>query len=215
MNQLQTYKNQQIAQKESDPDLAQLASLTTTSKVSVWRLWTYIVAKVGFDLQELFIMHKAEIEALIKAQKVTNVDYYRTLLFAYRDGHTFNRESLEYTSAYTDEDILTAQIIKRVAVRSLKIENRLTLQVKVATEDETGALSKIEDAVLERIKSYVFVNSNAVQIEYFSDKADDLKLELEVYIDNTIIGTDGVRIDGTDNAPRYQCYKCIFRKQEL
>jgi hypothetical protein len=198
---IQTYKNSQLSEKESNPELADLVQTNSTSKVSVWNLWFYITAFVANNLSELFSVHKTEINALIQAQKVTNIDYYRTILFAYRDGHTFDRATLEYTGIYTDEQIATAQIIKRVAVQALKIENRLTLQVKLATEDENGALAKIEDEVLNRIDSYVFVSSNGVQIEYFSDKADDLRLEFDVYIDNTVLDSNGFRIDGTANTP--------------
>jgi hypothetical protein len=198
MSQIQTYKEAQTTQKES---YTELTSLNSTSKVSVFNLWFFIVSFLANTLKELYEVHQTELAALIKAQKVTNIDYYRTILFAYRDGHTFNRETLEFATTYTDEEIAAAQIIKRVAVQALKVENRLTLQVKVATEDEEGKLTKIEDEVLARIESYVFVNSNGVQIEYFSDQADDLRLSLEIYIDNTILDSNGVRIDGTSNTP--------------
>lgn len=201
MSQIQTYKNLQNTQKENSPQLADLVEINSSSKVAVWSLWSYIVAFIANNLRELFSLHKTEIEALIKAQKITNIDYYRTILYAYRDGHTFSRSALEYADTYTVAEIAAAQIIKRVAVQALKKENRLTLQIKVATEDEAGNLTKIDETTLTRIENYVFVNSNAVQIEYFSDKADDLKLTLDVYIDNTILGTDGVRIDGTSNTP--------------
>ena len=198
MSQIQTYKELQTSEKEAAPELL---SLNSTSKVSVFNLWFYIVAFIANDLRTLFTVHKTEINSLIKAQKVTNIDYYRTILFAYRDGHTFDRQNLVYTGNYTDEQIAATQIIKRVAVQPLRVENRLTLQVKLATEDETGTLVKIDEETLARIEEYVFVNSNGVQIEYFSDKADDLRIEIDVYIDNTILGTDGSRIDGTANTP--------------
>ncbi len=198
MSQIQTYKDLQTSEKEAAPELV---NLNSTSKVSVFNLWFYIVSFIANDLRTLFTVHETEINSLIKAQKVTNIDYYRTILFAYRDGHTFDRESLSYSDDYTDEQIAAAQIIKRVAVQPLKVENRLTLQVKLATEDETGALVKIDEETLARIEEYVFVNSNGVQIQYFSDKADDLRLEFDVYIDNTILNSDGSRIDGTDNTP--------------
>ncbi|MEE9408118.1 MAG: hypothetical protein V3V28_08595 [Polaribacter sp.] len=198
MSNIQEYKEKQIAQKESLPELT---SLDSSSKVSIWSQWFYIVGFVANSLKELFTLHKTEIQALIKAQKITNIDYYRTILFAYRDGHTFSRSALEYSDDYTANEIAAAQIIKRVAVQALKIENRLSLFVKIATEDANGKLTKIDEATLTRIENYVFVNSNAVQIEYFSDKADDLRIELDVYIDNTILSSDGVRIDGTSNTP--------------
>jgi hypothetical protein len=176
-----------------------LDSLNSTSKVSIWRNFLYITAFIGNSLKELFELHKLEVQDLLDNQIITNLEYYRNLLFDYRDGHTFNREALIYTGDYTDEQIEASKIIKRVAVESVRVENVNTLYVKLATEDSSGKLVKLEQEVLDRIEDHVFVNSNGVQIVYFSEDADKLRLEINVYIDPTILDSEGVRIDGTAN----------------
>jgi len=199
MNDIQTYKNQQTTNKESFPELSELNS---SSKVSIWNLWFYIIAFTANALKDLYSIHQQEMLSLIDNQKIGGLNYYRSIVLNFRDGHPFDREILEYTGTYADEEIATAQIVKRAAIQSITNEGRKQLFLKLATEDEVGNLVKIEDEVLERISEYMQPNINAgTYISYFSDKADDLKMELDVYIDNTILATDGSRIDGTNNTP--------------
>lgn len=199
MSNIQTYKNLQISEKEASPELS---NLNSTSKVSIFNLWFYIVAFLANTLKELYDLHRQEMLDLIDNQKVGSLNYYRNIVLNFRDGHPFDRENLVYTGTYTEEQIEAAKIVKRAAIQSITNEGRKQLFLKLATEDENGNLAKIEPAVLERIEEYVYPNINAgTYIEYFSDKADDLKMEIDVYIDNTILDTNGVRIDGTSNTP--------------
>ena len=199
MSNIQTYQTHQTQQKES---YTELVNLNSSSKVSSWRLWFYIVAFVANSLKELYAIHQLEIIALIDNQKIGSLNYYRSIVLAFRDGHPFDRELLEYTGNYTEEEIEAAQIVKRAAIQSITNEGRKQLFLKLATEDENGNLAKIEDEVLERISAYMYPNINAgTYIEYFSGKADDLRVVLNVYIDNTILAIDGSRIDGTSNTP--------------
>ena len=199
MSNIQTYQTHQLEKKENYPELVDLNS---SSKVANWRLWFYIVAFLANSLKELYDVHQQEMLYLIDRQKIGSLNYYRNIVLAFRDGHPFDRESLKYTGVYTDEEIAVAQIVKRAAIQSITNEGRKKLFLKLATEDENGDLQKIESEVLDRISAYMYPNINAgTYIEYFSDKADDLRFEINVYIDNTILSTEGVRIDGTNNTP--------------
>tara|TARA_R110002096_G_scaffold301316_2_gene496187 strand:- start:291 stop:1139 length:849 start_codon:yes stop_codon:yes gene_type:complete len=196
---IQQYKDQQTDQKDS---FIELVNLSSNSKVSIFNLWFYIVAFVANSLKELYDIHEQEIVYLIDNQKIGSLNYYRTIVLAFRDGHTFDRETLQYIGNYTEAEIAEAQIVKRAAIQSITNEGRKQLFLKLATEDSEGNLQKIESDVLDRISAYMYPNINAgTYIEYFSDKADDLRIELDVYIDNTILSADGVRIDGTSNSP--------------
>jgi hypothetical protein len=199
MSSIQTYKDEQTDQKET---YTELVDLNSSSKVSIFNLWFFIIAFTANSLKELYDIHQQEMAALIDAQKIGSLNYYRDVVLSFRDGHPFDSESLEYTGTYTDEEIATAQIVKRAAIQSITNEGRKQLFLKLATEDENGNLQKIEDDVLARISAYMYPNINAgTYISYFSDKADDLKMELDVYIDNTILDTGGSRIDATSNTP--------------
>lgn len=198
---VQSYINKMLEERNANVELSGLQESDTNSRVSIWRNFLYIVAFVANNLNELFELHKNEVQNLLDNQIITNLAYYRNLLFNYRDGHTFDREALQYIGTYTEEQIISSKIIKRVAIQSVRIENVNTLYVKLATEDESGKLIKIDSQTLDRIEDYVFVNSNAIQIVYFSEDADKLRLEINVFIDPSIIGVDGARIDGTSNTP--------------
>jgi hypothetical protein len=202
MSYIEEYRNKMLAEKNANQLLDVFNdNSASTSKVSIWRNFIYIVAFLANNLKELFELFKVEVQTLLDNQIITNLEYYRNLLFEYRDGHTFNRESLIYEGDYTDEQIETSKIIKRVAVQAVRVENVNTLYVKLATEDNTGKLVKLNQETLERIEDYIFVNSNAVQIVYFSEDADKLRLEINVYVDASILSLEGARIDGTENTP--------------
>ena len=199
MSNINTFKDRLKKEKEK---ISELSSLTSSSKVSIWNFWIYLVSFLANNLLELYALHQKEITELIDNQKLGSLNYYRNLALNFRDGHSFDREKLEYVGAYTDEEIEQAKKVKRAAIQSITVEGRKKLFLKLATEDSDGNLAKIDEDVLNRISKYMYPNVNAgTYIEYFSDEADELKLELDVYIDNTILSIGGERIDGTSNAP--------------
>ena len=196
---VEVFKQHQIDKKAQ---LSELDPLDSTSKVSIFRLWINIVASLANTLKELYALEKEEINQLIGEQKLGTLNYYRETALAYRDGHPFNRESLTWAGTYTDAEIATSQIVKRAAIQSTEVEGRKRLFLKLATEDSGGNLAKIDATTLGRIKDYMQPNIHAgTYIEYFSDKADDLRFEIDVYIDTQILLETGERIDGQSNAP--------------
>ena len=211
MSNIQTYQEQQLAQKNNNPDLASLTEITSNSKVSIWRLWLYICAFIANDLRQLYGVHKQEVADLINAQKITNEEYYRTVALAFRDGHTFDSEKLEYYGNYTDAQIADAQKIKRCAVQVVTAQGRQKLFVKVATEDANGKLVKLPADVFARFQTYMNLNKPAgVNIVYQSIDADKIRITADVYVDTSILLLNGDRIDGQFNAPVEQAVYDFF-----
>lgn len=193
---VQTYLNQMLAEKNANTNLD---NLTTESKVSVWRNFLYVVAFIANFVKELQEVHEHEINDLIAAQKRTNLEYYRNIVLNYRDGHSFNRESLVYTGTYTEEQIVLSKIVKRAAANETTENGIKKISLKLATE-VNGELKEIEEASLNRIKEHVFINAPAgTNVSIISIRPDELKLELNVYIDPQILDFNGNRIDGTAN----------------
>jgi hypothetical protein len=196
MSYTQTYINKMISEKNA---AAALESLTSDSKVSVWRNLIFIAAFMANFIKELQGIHETEIAALIDAQKLTNLNYYREVVFEYRDGHPFDREGLFYTGTYTDEEIASAQLVKRAAAQQINENGIQKIALKLATETN-GELTEIAATTLDRIKQHVFVNAPAgTNLSITSNRADEIKLEVDVYIDPQILTTTGVRVDGTAN----------------
>jgi len=199
MSVLTTYQQQHLDQKGNYPELA---TLNSTSKVSVWRLWVYVVSFVANTVRELVSIHKDEINWLIEQQRVTGLKYYQEKVLQYRYGHPFDRENLVYTGVYTDAEIVAAQIVKRAAVLTINRDGRQILFIKLATIDINGKLAKIDAPAMLLVQDYMFPNTAAgTNIEYYSDNADELKMDIDVYIDPQILSVDGTRIDGSSNTP--------------
>lgn len=195
---VQDYTNDMIAQKESNEALAVANS---TSKVSVWRNILYVVAYIANFNKELQDIHKQEVIALIDAQKHTNLNYYREVVFNYRDGHSFDTETLAYIGSYTDEEIEAAKIVKRAAAQAVTVNGIKKIFLKLATLDTDNNLTAIDADILQRINNHIFINAPAgTNFEAISNRADELKLEIDVYIDPQILQQNGDRVDGSENA---------------
>lgn len=196
MSVVQDYINKMLADKNA---ITALENLSSESKVSIWRNFIYVVAFIANFVKELQDVHETEIAALIDAQKLTNLNYYRDIVFNYRDGHTFDREALIYTGTYTDEQIETSQIVKRAAAGETNENGIKKISLKLATE-VNGELQEIDENALLRIKEHVFINAPAgTNLSIISIRPDELKIEVDVYIDPQILTTSGVRVDGTAN----------------
>lgn len=196
MSYVQDYLTKMLAEKNATTTLD---ALTSTSKASIWRNFMYVVAFIANFVKELQEVHETENVVLIDNQKLTNLNYYRDVVFAYRDGHPFDRESLAYTGVYTDEEIELAKIVKRAAAGQTNENGIQKISLKLATE-VNNELQEIDDVALDRIKEHVFINAPAgTNLSIISIRPDELKLEVDVYIDPQILTATGVRVDGTAN----------------
>ena len=196
MSYVQNYINEMLVQKNAS---TALEDLTSESKVSIWRNFIFVVAFIANFVKELHTIHESEIAALIDAQKLTNLNYYRDVVFNYRDGHTFDRETLLYTGIYTDEEIELSKIVKRAAANQTNENGIQKISLKLATE-VNDELQEIDAIALDRIKEHVFINAPAgTNLSIISIRPDELKLEVDVFIDPQILTTNGTRIDGTAN----------------
>lgn len=208
MSVVQDYINKMLAEKQAN---TALVDLTSDSKVSIWRNFIYVVAFIANFVKELQDVHETEVAALIDAQKITNLNYYRDIVFNYRDGHGdfFDRESLKYIESYkdvndvlitkTEEEIELSKIVKRAAAGETNENGIKKISLKLATE-VNGELQEIDENALVRIKEHVFINAPAgTNLSIISIRPDELNIEVDVYIDPQILTTSGVRVDGTAN----------------
>ena len=160
MSYTQDYINKMLAEKDANTTLD---DLTTESRVSIWRNFMYVVAFIANFVRELQDVHEQEVATLIDNQKLTNLNYYREVVFNYRDGHPFDREGLAYTDTYTDEEIEAAKVVKRAAADETNENGIKKISLKLATEVD-GELQELEETTLDRIKEHVFVNAPASSI---------------------------------------------------
>ena len=94
-----------IAQKENQPALS---GLTSTSKVSEWRLWTYIVAVCTWTLEKLFVQHQVDVESLLLQKLPHTLNWYKNKALAYQHGQSLATGSDEYDNATLSEQVVVA-----------------------------------------------------------------------------------------------------------
>src|SRR5258705_7141932 len=87
--------------------------LTSTSKVAIYRLFTYIVASAVYLLEKLFDNHKKEIDTAIYEQKSGTPRWYRNMSLEFQYGFDLLEDSDKFDNAgFTTDQIEASKIIK-------------------------------------------------------------------------------------------------------
>ncbi|MDZ4147881.1 MAG: nucleotidyltransferase [Flavobacteriaceae bacterium] len=173
-----------------------LTALTSTSKVAVWRIWTFITATVIWTLEKLFDIHKAEVQELIANLRPGTPLWYRNKALDFQYGFALLPDSdLFDNTAATQEQIDASKIIKFSAVTEAETESRVI--IKIATE-EGGKLAPIaidRQAVFEAYIAEIKYAGVAVTVINFLP--DILKLQIRIFRDPLLIDENGTdRLSG-------------------
>jgi hypothetical protein len=178
---------------------AGLTDLNSSSKTAVWRMWTYIVAVTVWALENLFDLHKNEVNTLINEKAPHSLRWYANKAKDFQYGSELvDGEDYYNNTTLSEEEVTKRKIIAFSAV----VEQAKGLRLKVAriVSDDLDALSNIQlasfEAYMNRIKD---AGVNPLIIE--SLPADNLKLTLNIYYNPLVLDNTGARLDGTDPNP--------------
>jgi hypothetical protein len=178
---------------------AGLADMNSSSKVAVWRLWTYVVAVTVWALENLFDFHKNEVNTLINEKAPHSLRWYANKAKDFQYGSELVHEEDYYDNSNLSEDELEE---RKIIAFSAIVEQAKGLRLKVAriVNDDLDALSVSQLAAFEeymnRIKD---AGVNPLVVE--SLPADSLKLTLTIYYNPLVLDNTGARLDGTDPDP--------------
>lgn len=190
-----------IAEKDAQPALAELNS---PSKVSIWRLFTYVFSASAWTLQKRQDLHKAEVLAMIQNERVHYLTWYEELAKSFQYGHPLIPDSDQYdNTGLSESDIEDARVIKYAAAQEVynTDENLKGVRLKLATIVD-GDLAPVPDAQMAAFKAYINkVKDAGVKIYESTSAADSLKLEVTIYYDPLVLDADGKRLDGTNDTP--------------
>jgi hypothetical protein len=179
----------------SDADTAD--NLTSTSKVSIWRLWVYIQAMAIWVHEGIFEAHKAEIEALIALNKLHTALWYKGKALAFQFG--FDIGELDYydNTGVDDSLVKASKIISQASVEELGGR----LKIKVATLDGE-VLAPIDETQKAAFTQYMsLVRDAGTRLEIISRPPDDFKAVIDIYYDPLILDGLGARLDGNNETP--------------
>jgi hypothetical protein len=167
-----------------------LGSLTSTSKVALWRLFVYVVAFCIYTLEVLFDAFRTEIDAKVRANRPHTADWYRAKALAFQYG-----DELVDSDEYEVIDI-EKQIIKQVAI----VEGDRKIAVKVATLDGTELAPLPDINQVNAFATYMNqVKDAGTLLEIVNEVADKLKVDMEFHYDALVVRNDGTTIDTGEN----------------
>ena len=168
-----------------------LASLNSTSKVAIYRLFVFIVSYSIFVLQILFDTHKKEVNDIIEAKMPHRPSWYRTKALDFQYGHALIVDSDKYdNTGFTAEEIENSKIIKYSAVT----KNGGQLLIKIASESG-GGLTPITDPQKVAFDAYVEeITDCGVKYVVINKLPDILLLNLQIFRDPLVLNENGLSI---------------------
>ncbi len=168
-----------------------LVLLNSISKVSIWRLFIFVVAFSIWVLENLFNTHKKEVDDIINAKFPHRASWYRTKAKAFQYGFDLITDTDKYdNTGFADEQIETSKIIKYSAVT----KNAGQLLMKIATEIN-GVLSPIPPEVKEAFDAYIEeIADEGVNYIVVNNLPDILLLKLQIFRDPLVLSDTGMSI---------------------
>lgn len=186
--------DQMLEQKNSSEELA---TANSTSKVGLLRRLLYIVSFAIASLDELFEIHKEEVAQISEEKSPHQENWYQQKALDFQFGYALVDDTDVYdNSDLTDEEIEISKIIKyAVAVQE---KDKSTLFVKIADVNK----DPITETQLIAFESYINdVADMGVHITVVNLEADNLKLELNVYYDDTVLSSEGLLLKDNTTYP--------------
>lgn len=171
------------------------ANLTSTSEVSDWQLWCFIMSECIGDLEELFDLHRSDVVALIAEEKPHTLQWYVGKAIAYQHGDSLPDGSDIYATVRDADD--AARVVKFAA----GVEASTEVRIKVA-KGAVGSREALSGAELTGFTAYMKrVKDAGVRIRCTSGDPDNLQLKVNVYYDPLVLAGDGSRLDGSATTP--------------
>lgn len=181
-----------IAAKTDD---GTLSGLSSSSNVSIWLLWTYIVAVCQWTLESLFDAHKNEVSMIIAGQKPHSLQWYVTMAKAFQYGITLPPDSDVY--AVVPPSSLAVLVVQYAAA----VELVNLVRIKVANSSG-GVLTPLSGPQLTALTAYMGrIKDAGVRLQLTSGPPDNLQLALTIFYDPLVLDSAGARLDGTATTP--------------
>lgn len=159
------------------------SKLTSTSKVSIWRLIVFIVSYAIF-------LHEQIVEKNAENSRPHTKRWYREQALGFMDGFELIWKDGQFqydTSGMSEVQIAEAKPVTHVAITEAA---NGVLVVKTATA-QNGETMPLNPAVHLRFQTYMSqIKDAGNRIDYINQVADDLRLELIVWVDDLIIDID-------------------------
>lgn len=195
-----------ISQVQADTTLS--SQLTSTSKVAVWRLWTYVIATCFWTIEKLQDLFRIETDEKIATLKPHSLRWYALKAKAFEYGYDLIQDEDYYDNSGLEEsDLEAALLIAYAAV----VEQTRGLRIKVA-KDAGADLAALTEPELDAFKEYMSrVKDAGVKLLITSSAADNLKLKIDIYYNPLVLTAAGGRVDGFTSDPVGEAVKAYLK----
>ena len=183
-----------------------LAALNSTSKTAIYRLIAFAVSFAIFVLEQMFDLHKTQIDQAIYDNKPGTTRWYRNMALKFQDGFKLLTDDDEFDNthivngqsvSYTTDEIEASKIIKYCSVKQSLESSRLI--IKVAGESGS-TLVQLTTAQIERFRFYIGeIVFAGVKVLTINNPADKLLLNLRVYRNPLLIDAFGISVKNGGN----------------
>ncbi len=183
-------------QLEIENDIAgnsELVQLNSTSKVAVFRLFSFVIATAIWLLEKIFDTHKLEIDNAIYNQKSGTGKWYQNKSLDFQYGFDLIEDTDKFDNVnFTSDEIEASKIVKYCSVRETQESNKLF--IKIASES-AGTLQQITNEQLIAFTAYINeIKYAGVRVSVVNNPADILNLQMVVYRDPLVIDSAGNNI---------------------
>lgn len=193
-------EKQQVAelsdlQPAIDSSQALLSDLTSSSKVSTWRLYLFLFSTAVWVHEQLFDQHKKEIEEKVKDAVNGNIRWYwlQCFLFQLGDSLQFINKKYQYPSVNPAN-----QIIKRASV----FEAGSQVIMKVAKLDGANIPTPLSSIELTAFNNYINqIKIAGTSIVVISTEADEIVIKYEVTVNQQVLSLNGESISSPGTYP--------------
>lgn len=147
------------------------------SKVSVESLIFYIVAAATWTLEQLFALHREEVEQRITALTPHRPRWYRDKVLAFMKGRDLQPETDEYdTAGMSAAEIAAEKVVKHAAVTENADASILTIKVAGESAQKKQPLDQTTE---QQLLAYIAeVKDAGVRIALVNQEADTLNCTL-------------------------------------
>ncbi len=186
-----------LTQKEK----ASLTDVTSTSRVSFFRLWVFVVATVIWARQQLWETLKQDIEDRTSVTRPFTKGWFIQQTLNYQHGQTLPESGIYDNAGLTIKEVEEKKIVARSAVEEKIISGIGTLRIKAArlVDDE---LERLTGSQLSGLQAYWDkMTAAGISVVCSSDDADLLKVKVDIYFKPDLLSATGKRLDGADDTP--------------
>lgn len=150
-----------------------LTDLSSSSKVSVWRLMAFVVASVIWVLETFMDLWQAEVNTLIESQKFGSLPWYVSIAKLWQQGHVLI--FVDDFPAYAADDP-----VAKIVTHASAIESGGVIFLKVAKTGGSG-LEALTTPELDEFRSYIAQRKVAgANLVADSLNADTLQVDVEI-----------------------------------